>query len=100
MTADQHGHTHRLDLGDASVREWDATVVAVDPERGIVLDRSAFYPGGGGQPPDEGVLLWGGVRTRIVGTVRGDDLYLVPHEGDPAPGAGCPAVGVGSGATP
>jgi len=84
----QHGHTHRLDLDDASVREWDATVVGVDPERGIVLDRSAFYPGGGGQPPDEGVLLWGGVRTRIVGTVRGDDLYLVPHDGDPVPPVG------------
>lgn len=84
----QHGHTHRLDLDDASVREWDATVVGVDPERGIVLDRSAFYPGGGGQPPDEGVLLWGGVRTRIVGTVRGDDLYLVPHEDDPVPPVG------------
>ncbi|MFC6159766.1 alanyl-tRNA editing protein [Kribbella jiaozuonensis] len=84
----QHGHTHRLDLDDASVREWDATVVGVDPERGIVLDRSAFYPGGGGQPPDEGVLLWGGVRTRIVGTVRGDGLYLVPHDGDPVPGVG------------
>ncbi|HWD81417.1 MAG TPA: alanyl-tRNA editing protein [Kribbella sp.] len=81
-------HTHRLDLDDASVREWDATVVGVDPERGIVLDRSAFYPGGGGQPPDEGVLLWGGVRTRITGTVKGDDLYLVPHEGDPVPAAG------------
>ena len=84
----QHGHTHRLDLDDASVREWDATVVGVDPERGIVLDRSAFYPGGGGQPPDEGVLLWSGVRTRIVGTVRGDDLYLVPHDGDPVPPVG------------
>jgi misacylated tRNA(Ala) deacylase len=84
----QHGHTHRLDLDDASVREWDATVVGVDPERGIVLDRSAFYPGGGGQPPDQGVLLWGGVRTRIVGTVRGDDLYLVPHDGDPVPPVG------------
>ncbi|WP_432876042.1 alanyl-tRNA editing protein [Kribbella sp. CA-245084] len=84
----QHGHTHRLDLDDASVREWDATVVGVDPERGIVLDRSAFYPGGGGQPPDEGVLLWGGVRTRIVGTVRGDDLYLVPQDGDPVPPVG------------
>ena len=53
-----------------------------------MLDRSAFYPGGGGQPPDEGVLLWGGVRTRIVGTVRGDDLYLVPHDGDPVPPVG------------
>jgi misacylated tRNA(Ala) deacylase len=84
----RHGHTHRLDLEDASIRDWDAVVVAVDPDRGIVLDRSAFYPGGGGQPPDEGVLLWGGVRTRIVGTTKGDDLYLVPHEDDPVPPAG------------
>jgi misacylated tRNA(Ala) deacylase len=84
----QHGHTHRLDLDDSTLREWDAIVVGVDPERGIVLDRSAFYPGGGGQPPDEGVLLWGGVRTRIQGTVKGDDLYLVPHPDDPVPSAG------------
>ena len=88
VMSEQHGHTHRLDLDDASVREWDATVVGVDPERGIVLDRSAFYPGGGGQPPDQGVLLWGGVRTRIVGTTKGDDLYLTPHEDDPVPAAG------------
>ena len=81
-------HTHRLDLDDASVREWDATVVSSDPESGIVLDRSAFYPGGGGQPPDHGVLLWGGVRTRIVGTRRGDEQYLLPAEGDPLPPAG------------
>jgi len=80
-------HTHRLDLDDPTLREWEAAVVGVD-ERGIVLDRSAFYPGGGGQPPDEGVLLWGGVRTRITGTVKGDDLYLVPAEGDPVPAPG------------
>jgi misacylated tRNA(Ala) deacylase len=81
-------HTHRLDLADSSVREWEATVVASSAETGIVLDRSAFYPGGGGQPPDEGVLLWGGVRTRIVGTRRGDELYLLPAEGDPLPPVG------------
>ena len=80
-------HTDRLDLEDVTLREWDATVLHVDPERGIVLDRSAFYPGGGGQPPDHGVLLWGGVRTRIIGTVKGDDLYLVPHPDDPIPPA-------------
>ena len=57
MATAHSGHTHRLDLADATVREWDATVIAADPEQGIVLDRSAFYPGGGGQPPDEGVLL-------------------------------------------
>jgi misacylated tRNA(Ala) deacylase len=81
-------HTDRLDLDDPSVREWDATVVAADAESGIVLDRSAFYPGGGGQPPDHGVLLWGGVRTRIAGTRRGDELYLLPVEDDPIPPVG------------
>ncbi|HEY7272738.1 MAG TPA: alanyl-tRNA editing protein, partial [Actinoplanes sp.] len=84
-------HTHRLDLADASVRDWDAAVVwsdPADPDAGIVLDRSAFYPGGGGQPPDEGVLLWGGVRTRILGTRRGDEQYLLPAPGDPIPSVG------------
>jgi misacylated tRNA(Ala) deacylase len=83
--------TDRLDLADATLREWDATVLAVDAasgDNGIVLDRSAFYPGGGGQPPDHGVLLWGGVQTRIVGTRKGDDLYLIPAEGDPVPPVG------------
>ena len=81
-------HTHRLDLDDPSLREWDATVLSSDAEDGIVLDRSAFYPGGGGQPPDEGVLLWGGVRTRIVGTRKGDEQYLIAAEDDPLPPVG------------
>jgi misacylated tRNA(Ala) deacylase len=79
--------TERLELEDATLREWEAVVVHAD-EEGLVLDRSAFYPGGGGQPPDHGVLLWGGVPTRIVGTRKGDDLRLVPAEGDPLPTAG------------
>src|SRR5258708_25155812 len=76
--------THRLELDDQTLREWDA-VVLHSGEEGIVLDTSAFYPGGGGQPPDEGVLLWGGVQTRIAGARKGDDLYLIPAEGDPLP---------------
>ena len=84
--------THRLELDDQSLREWEATVLDVSDE-GIVLDRSAFYPGGGGQPPDEGVLLWGGVQTRIVGARKGDDLSLVPAEGDPVPPAGTTVQG-------
>jgi misacylated tRNA(Ala) deacylase len=79
--------THRLELDDQTLREWDAVVLDSGPE-GIVLDRSAFYPGGGGQPPDEGVLLWGGVQTRIGGARKGDDLYLIPAEGDPLPPPG------------
>jgi misacylated tRNA(Ala) deacylase len=80
--------TERLELADATLREWDAVVLASDPEKGIVLDRSAFYPGGGGQPPDHGVLLWGGVQTRIVGARKGDDVALVAHEHDPVPPVG------------
>jgi len=77
--------TLRLELSDPTLREWDATVLA-SGEDGIVLDRSAFYPGGGGQPPDEGVLLWSGVETRVVSARKtADDVYLVPADGDPLP---------------
>src|SRR6266699_3027149 len=86
---DTQWRTHRLELDDQTLREWDAQVLAADAE-GIVLDRSAFYPGGGGQPPDHGVLLWGGVQTRIGDARKGDDLYLVPAAGDPLPPAGPP----------
>src|ERR1700758_3155586 len=85
--SDTQWRTHRLELDEQTLREWDAAVLAADAE-GIVLDRSAFYPGGGGQPPDHGVLLWGGVQTRIVGARKGDDLYLIPAEGDPLPPPG------------
>src|SRR3989440_5304056 len=84
---DTQWRTHRLELDDQTLREWDAKVLTAGAE-GVVLDRSAFYPGGGGQPPDEGVLLWGGVRTRIAGTRAGDELYLIPVEGDPVPPVG------------
>ncbi|MDT5036544.1 MAG: misacylated tRNA(Ala) deacylase [Micromonosporaceae bacterium] len=88
MGVTHHGRTYRLDLADPTLREWTCTVLAADPAEGIVLDRSAFYPGGGGQPADHGVLLWQGVQTRIVGTRKGDDLYLLPAEGDPVPPVG------------
>ena len=93
MGVTHHGRTRRLDLVDPTLREWHCTVLSADPEAGIVLDRSAFYPGGGGQPPDHGVLLWQGVQTRIVGTRKGDDLHLIPAEGDPLPPVGAAVTG-------
>ncbi|GAA4068604.1 alanyl-tRNA editing protein [Actinomadura miaoliensis] len=87
MGSHRHGRTARLELDDQTLREWDAVVLDADSE-GIVLDRSAFYPGGGGQPPDHGVLLWQGVQTRIAGVRKGDDLRLIPVEGDPVPPVG------------
>ena len=93
MGASTHGRTSRLELDDSSLRTWSAVVLASDPDQGIVLDRSAFYPGGGGQPPDHGVLLWGGVQTRIVDARRSDDLWLVPHDEDPLPPVGTAVSG-------
>jgi misacylated tRNA(Ala) deacylase len=85
--------THRLELDDQTMRQWDAVVLESGPD-GIVLDRSAFYPGGGGQPPDHGVLLWGGVQTRITDARKtADDLYLVPADGDPVPAVGASVRG-------
>lgn len=92
MNKPAHQHTERLDLLDSTLREWQATVLDVD-DNGIVLDRSAFYPGGGGQPPDHGVLLWSGVQTAIVGARRGDDIRLIPADGDPIPSPGTPVRG-------
>jgi misacylated tRNA(Ala) deacylase len=86
--------TERLDLADPTLRDWTATVLDADAERGVVLDRSAFYPGGGGQPPDEGVLIWGGVRSRVVGTRKDDgEQRLVLAEGDPVPTVGAEVRG-------
>jgi misacylated tRNA(Ala) deacylase len=87
VAAGRDGRTHRLELTDQTLREWDAVVLASGPD-GIVLDRSAFYPGGGGQPPDHGVLVWGGVQTRIVGARSGDDLLLIAADDDPLPPVG------------
>ncbi|WP_431932471.1 alanyl-tRNA editing protein [Nonomuraea jabiensis] len=87
MTYDLHGRTQRLELSDQVLRDFEAVVLEATPE-GIVLDRSAFYPGGGGQPADHGVLIWQGVETRVVGVRKGDDLQLIPAEGDPIPPVG------------
>src|SRR5690349_11142399 len=51
------GATALLYQTDSYLRTFDATVVAVEPERhAVMLDRTAFYPGGGGQPCDHGWL--------------------------------------------
>ncbi len=76
---------------DAYARSCNARVIAVD-ERGIRLDRTVFYPTGGGQPGDSGVLRWAdGTATAITDTVKGDGADEVIHV--PAGGAALPALG-------
>ena len=83
--------TIELFRGDSYLKECEATVVSLD-ERGICLDRTIFYPRGGGQPGDSGTILGSdGVETPITDTIKdretGDHLHL-PAEGAPLPVAG------------
>ena len=52
--------TENLFHGDSYLKEFNARVISVDDiSRAVVLDRTAFYPGGGGQPCDLGILTVG-----------------------------------------
>lgn len=76
--------TERLYLADARLLAFEATVVAVRDRGGrpaVVLDRTAFYPEGGGQPADRGAL--GGVP--VVDVVEdGEDVLHVLGGAPPA----------------
>jgi misacylated tRNA(Ala) deacylase len=62
---------------DSYLKEFDAKVVAVEAEtRAVVLDRTAFYPGGGGQPCDTGILTIGGVTYRVERVKKQGDNAL------------------------
>jgi misacylated tRNA(Ala) deacylase len=74
---------------DAYARETQASVQAVDSEtRAVLLDRTVFYPGGGGQPADHGRLRGADGATWNVTSARkqGEDIWHTV-EGEP------PAVG-------
>src|SRR5215210_5682181 len=81
--------TDLLYLTDSYVRVFAATVVAV-AGRSVVLDRTAFYPGGGGQPADRGHLLHEGVPLLVAGVARGEGGAVVHELGE---GVAVPPVG-------
>jgi misacylated tRNA(Ala) deacylase len=76
------------------LREFDAAVVAVDAENGrVALDRTAFYPGGGGQPGDLGTLAFGDVSVPVTQIKKEGDLVWhwlgggLPAEGQAVTGS-------------
>ena len=84
------GATALLYQTDSSLRAFDATVLAVDPERHTVtLDQTAFYPGGGGQPCDHGWLIVNDQRLPVVTVAKSGDTVehtLAPEADLPVPG--------------
>lgn len=82
--------TEPLFRQDAYLTEASAKVVAHTSEGGLVLDRSLFYPTGGGQPGDGGRLSWPGGEMSVVTTIKGEaeTIVLVPEEGALLPDIG------------
>lgn len=78
--------TEALYLSDSYLKECDATVLSVQGKE-AVLDRTIFYPRGGGQPADTGrLVLAGGPEFRVVNVVKKEGKIV--HELDREPEAG------------
>ncbi|MDP6833187.1 MAG: alanyl-tRNA editing protein, partial [Alphaproteobacteria bacterium] len=84
--------TELLFRDDPYAKDCEATITAINDRGGIELDRTVFYPTGGGQPGDKGVLrLADGTEIAIATTVKGegaDDVIHVPAEDHDLPAVG------------
>jgi misacylated tRNA(Ala) deacylase len=77
---------------DAYLRDFEADVAEVDPDlHRVSLRRTAFYPGGGGQPHDLGTLQWSDGQAAVTRVARDRDSGRIWHWLDEA--AGLPAPG-------
>ena len=81
--------TELLFRDDAYLRECEATVTASEGNA-IVLDRTVFYPMGGGQPGDTGRISWDSGSADVVDTRYGDDgaIQHLLADGSATPEAG------------
>lgn len=85
--------TARLYLDDDHCYQVDAVVLDVQ-DGAIAFDRTCFFPGGGGQPPDSGRVLVGGAEPLEIASVRADEggvLWHIAGGKPPATIVGVPA---------
>jgi misacylated tRNA(Ala) deacylase len=76
------------------MQTFEAKVASVDPEqRAITLDRTAFYPNGGGQPTDMGTLSVDGATYTVSKVKKSGDAPLHFLEGDSLPELGAAVTG-------
>jgi len=88
--------TELLYQTDSYLQNFPATVTGLDPENhAVILDRTAFYPGGGGQPYDSGWLTFEGRSYPIVRPKKaGDDVLHILEVDAPLPARGAPVTGL------
>lgn len=88
--------TEELYATDAYRRTFEAAVVDVDREASrVALNRTAFYPGGGGQPHDTGELAWDGGRAAVAKVKKDGGLvwHWLDVDAEALPDAGTETAG-------
>lgn len=80
---------------DSYIQTFEASVASIDEtNRGVILDRSAFYPGGGGQPADKGSLTIGDKSHQVARARKiGNDVVHLLDGDDPLPIPGATVKG-------
>jgi alanyl-tRNA synthetase len=86
--------TEQIYYGDAYKKEFDAEVVKVIAGNYVVLNRTCFYPEGGGQPADTGFLVFGDAKAQVVDVRKAGRVIVHEIAGSVAPKAGVGVKGV------
>ncbi len=75
--------TETLYMDDSYLKQWTAKVIDVKDNKYILLDKTAFYPKGGGQPHDMGVIRKNGEEYKViyVGKFSGNISHEVDKPG-------------------
>jgi misacylated tRNA(Ala) deacylase len=69
--------TDLLYHSDSYLREFEAMVLKIDRElNAVILDRTAFYPGGGGQVPDAGIIRFNETTVNLIRAKQSPDGIL------------------------
>lgn len=82
--------TIKLYHNDSYIKEFTAEVISLDLDNyGIILDQTAFFPGGGGQPADQGYITYSGkdIHLTNIKNVQGQTTHFLPSN-ETLPGVG------------
>jgi len=68
--------TRELFYEDSQMRAFEAQVLGTVNGRYVVLDRTCFYPEGGGQPADQGVMRYDGGVLKVIDVIKVGNVIL------------------------